>query len=186
MGLLDEFSLGDWPGLLNTPTGQPPPRRPPAPLFVPPTEAAYGDPTPGELWNTNPSLGKAMDGLAENLAAKIAATRARAMAPEPADHGLSERRKLSPLQAAINPITSYPETYLRMDQDALDQMYYGFDQLSHPYTHQADAPASGSESDAVAPHPLSNIAKGAGNIALGALGYVGSPINAASASPLKT
>jgi hypothetical protein len=180
MGLLDDFSLGDWPGLLNTPTGQLPPRRPPAPLFVPSMEAAYGGPAPGESWNTNPlPFGKAMDGLAENLATKLAAMKARAMAPEPADHGFSERRKLSLLQAAINPITSYPETYLRMDQGALDQMSHGIDQLSHPYTDQAATPASGSESDAVAPHPLSNVAKGVGNIAFGALGHIAAPINAA-------
>jgi hypothetical protein len=180
MGLLDKFSLGDWPGLLNTPTSPPPPPQSPAPLFVPPTEAAYGEPTPGDLWNTNPSqLGQAMDGMVRNLAAKLAATRARASAPEPADHGLSERQKLTPLQKASSPITSYPETYLRMNQDARDQISYGFNQLSRPDTDQAAPPASGSEFDAVAPHPLSNVAKGAGNIALGGLGYFGSPFSAA-------
>jgi hypothetical protein len=82
-----------------------------------------------------------MDGLVENLAAKLAATKARAMTPEPADHGLSERRKLSPLQAALNP--SYPETYLRMGQDARNQMSYSIDQVSRPETDQADPPVSG-------------------------------------------
>src|SRR5437016_6275476 len=144
MGLLDEFSLGDWPGLLNTPAGPLPPPRRPAPLFVPPTEAAYGEPTPGDLWNTHPSpLGEAMDGMVRNLAGKLAAAQARARAPEAADHGLSERQKLSPLQKALSPLTSYPETYLRMNQDALDQMSYGVNQLSRPDTDQADTPATG-------------------------------------------
>lgn len=79
---------------------------------------------------------------------------------EPADHGLSERQKLSPLQRAINPVTSYPETYQRMNQEARDQISRGIGQLSNP-------------SDAM------DIAKGVGNTALGAVGYVGSPINAA-------
>jgi hypothetical protein len=179
MGLLD-FPPDEWPGLLGSPLGRLPPRGPTAPMFVPPTEAAYGEPTPGELWNTNPSpLGKWIGGIPGGLAAGLAEAQTRAMAPEPADHGRSERAKLSPLQLALNPITSYPETYMRMNQDARDQISLGRDQLNRPETDQTDYPATGSEFDAVAPHPLSNIAKGAGNVALGTVGYVSSPLNAA-------
>jgi hypothetical protein len=184
MGLLD-FLPDEWPGLLGSPIGRLPPQGPTAPMFVPPTEAAYGEPTPGELWNTNPSpLGKWIGGIPAALSTNLAEARARAMAPEPADHGRSERAKLSPLQMALNPITSYPETYLRMNQDARNQVSHGVDQLTGPETDQTDYPASGSEFDAVAPHPLSNVAKGAGNVALGTVGYVSSPIGAAYRSLL--
>jgi len=89
-------------------------------------------------------------------------------ASEPADHGLSERQKLSPLQKAVNPITSYPETYQRMNQDARDQISRGFEQISNP----------DSLTDRHA-HGISDVLTGAGNVALGTLGYVASPINAA-------
>jgi hypothetical protein len=81
-------------------------------------------------------------------------------ASEPADHGLSERQKLSPVGKALSPITSYPETYQRMNQDARDQVSKGVDQISN---------ADGAW----------DVAKGAGNVAFGTLGYVSSPINAA-------
>jgi hypothetical protein len=178
-GLLDRFSPGVWPGLLNASVGPVPLPARPAPMFVPQAAAAYREPAPGAVSNTSSPLGEAMDGLAQSLAAKWAATKARAMMPEAADHGRSERAKLSPLQMALTPITSYPETYLRMDKDALDQMSYGFDQFWRPDIDQPDLPATGSEFDTVAPHPLPNMLKGAGNIALGALGHVTAPINAA-------
>lgn len=80
---------------------------------------------------------------------------------EAADHGLSDRQKLSPLQKAALPVTSYPETYQRMNKEARDQVSHGVDQLT--------APGNGAW----------ETAKGAGNVALGSLGYVASPINAA-------
>lgn len=76
------------------------------------------------------------------------------------DHGLSERQKLSVLGKALSPITSYPETYSRMNQESRDQMSRGAGQISNP---------SGAM----------DMAYGAGNIALGGLGYIASPINAA-------
>ena len=79
---------------------------------------------------------------------------------EPADRGLSERQKLSPIGKALSPLTSYPETYSRMNQESRDQMSRGAGQIANP---------SG---------PM-DVAYGAGNIALGGLGYVASPINAA-------
>jgi hypothetical protein len=80
--------------------------------------------------------------------------------PEAVDHGLSERQKLSPVEKAISPITSYPATYDRMNKDAREQVAHGVDQLSH---------ASGAM----------DYVKGAANTALGAAGYVASPISAA-------
>lgn len=79
---------------------------------------------------------------------------------EPADHGLSERQKLSPVEKALNPLTSYPETYQRMNKEAREQVSQGLDQLT-------------------AGNGALEAAKGAGNVALGTLGYVASPINAA-------
>src|SRR5258708_20652096 len=66
-----------------------------------------------------------------------------------------------------------------MNQEAGNQISHGIDQLTSPERDQSDIPASGSEFDAVAPHGSSNVTKGAANIALGGLGYVGSPITAA-------
>lgn len=76
------------------------------------------------------------------------------------DHGLAERQKLSPIGKALNPITSYPETYSKMNKEAREQISHGVDQLS-------------------APTGALDVAKGLGNTALGSLGYVASPINAA-------
>jgi hypothetical protein len=181
MGILD-FSPDEWPGLLGTPLGRLPPQGPTAPFFVPPMEAAYSKQTPGGSGNTTPSpLAKATGEMMDSLATKLAAARARAMAPEAPDHGLSERQKLSPLQQALNPITSYPETYMRMNQDARNQISRGIDQIMSPETDQSGYPASISAFDA-APHGLSNVAKGELNVALGTAGYVASPITAADRS----
>lgn len=79
---------------------------------------------------------------------------------EPADHGLSKRQKLSPIEKAINPVTSYPETYSRMNRESREQISSGIDQLSNPKS-------------------VWDATKGVGNVAFGGLGYVTSPINAA-------
>lgn len=83
-----------------------------------------------------------------------------ASTPAPDDHGLAERRKLSPLGKAINPITSYPETYMQMQREGRETTSRGIEQLSNP---------SG----------LWDVAKGVGNVAVGQIGYWGAPINAA-------
>jgi len=79
---------------------------------------------------------------------------------EAADHGLSERQKLSPVGKALSPITSYPETYGHMNREAREQMSRGVGQLFSP-------------NEALDP------VYGAGNIAFGGLNYIASPINAA-------
>jgi hypothetical protein len=86
---------------------------------------------------------------------------------EAADHGLSKRQKLSAVEKAINPITSYPETYQRMNKEARDQISRGADQLS-----------SGLFGHGVV-GDLPEFVSGLGNMALGGLGYVASPVNAA-------
>lgn len=82
------------------------------------------------------------------------------------DLGLAPAKPLSPLQNALKPITSYPETYATMNQEARNQMSHGLEQLGTP----TGGDLTGS---AVA------TAKGLGNLASGAAGYVVSPISAA-------
>jgi hypothetical protein len=64
------------------------------------------------------------------------------------------------MQKAAEPITSYPETYHQMNQEARDQMARGVGQITSPDSGAWE------------------MAKGAGNVGLGALNYVTSPINA--------
>lgn len=80
---------------------------------------------------------------------------------EPADHGLSERRKLSQVQKALSPITSYWPTYQRMNREAREQFSHGVGQITTPGNGAWET------------------TKGLGNAGMGALGYLGSPINAA-------
>lgn len=94
---------------------------------------------------------------------------ARSSNEEPADHGLSERQKLSPVGKALSPITSYPETYDRMNREARDLVSGGVDQIYKGFGNAKEASLDG----------LGDAAIGAGKVALGSLGYVASPINAA-------
>jgi hypothetical protein len=87
---------------------------------------------------------------------------------EPADHGLSERQKLSPVGKALSPITSYPETYGRMRGAAEEQMSRGLGQIANPGS-LTTLQGTG----------LSDILTGVGNVAAGGLNYLGSPVNAA-------
>lgn len=88
---------------------------------------------------------------------------------EPADHGLSERQKLSPVGKALSPITSYPETYERMNRESRDMISSGADQLAKGFGNAKEASFDG----------LGDAAIGAGKVAIGSLGYLASPINAA-------
>ncbi len=88
---------------------------------------------------------------------------------EAPDHGLSERQKLSPVGKALSPITSYPETYQRMNKEAREQISGGVVQMLHPKESLVDPEA----------HGLSEVLTGAGKAALGTVGYVASPISAA-------
>lgn len=85
---------------------------------------------------------------------------------EPAENSLTPSksiadRVLSGAAKAVEPITSYPSTYTEMNKEAREQIGHGIDQMTAPEGNWWDA------------------AKGAGNVALGAVNYVGSPINAA-------
>jgi hypothetical protein len=98
----------------------------------------------------------------EEFDKRIGLSVASAKAPEsaPDDHGLAERQKLSPVAKALSPITGYPETYQKMNQEAQQQVSRGIDQ-------------------ATSGNGVMETAKGVGNVALGTLGFVASPINAA-------
>ena len=76
------------------------------------------------------------------------------------DHGLAQREKLSPLGKALSPITSYPETYSEMNQEARNQISRGVGQLENP-------------------QGVGDVVKGVGNVGLGTAAYVSSPISAA-------
>lgn len=84
----------------------------------------------------------------------------RLIEPEAADHGRSERAKMSAARLAVEPIASYLPTQDRMQKEAREQISQGADQF-----------ASG--------QGAWEVAKGAGNVALGTLAYVGSPVSAA-------
>lgn len=96
------------------------------------------------------------------------------MPAEAPDHGLSERQKLSPVQKALSPITSYPETYSRMNKEAQGMMSEGAHQMFNPQESLIDPQA----------HGISEVLTGAGKTALGAAGYLTSPISAAYRSLL--
>jgi len=87
---------------------------------------------------------------------------------EPADHGLSERQKLSPLGKAASPITGYWDQYQHMNKEARDQMSRGFGQIANPDS-LIDPKA----------HGISDVLTGAANVGLGGLNFIASPINAA-------
>jgi hypothetical protein len=73
------------------------------------------------------------------------------------------------MQSAPTPIIGYPETYKQVREDAENQVATGMGQLRHAF----DPSQPGSAEGAV------EALKGAGNTALGAAGYVASPITAA-------
>ena len=87
---------------------------------------------------------------------------------EAADHGLSERQKLSPIGKALSPITEYPATYDRMNREARGQISEGVNQMTSP----------DSLTDPQA-HGISDVITGAAKTVAGGLGYVASPITAA-------
>lgn len=88
---------------------------------------------------------------------------------EPADHGLSERQKLSQVGTALSPITSYWPTYQKMRGEAYNQAAEGLHQMANP----------DSLTDPEA-HGLWDVGAGALKTAVGGFNYLlGSPVNAA-------
>lgn len=63
------------------------------------------------------------------------------------------------IQKALEPITSYPATYMQMNREAREQMGHGVEQLASP-------------------QGALDVAKGMGNVALGGINYASSPISA--------
>lgn len=80
---------------------------------------------------------------------------------------------MNQLERALSPITNYPATYQQMNNESVDQMAQGIDQITG--TQQRFDPVK----DAAPPDSNAlRIAKGVGNVALGGIGYMASPINA--------
>jgi hypothetical protein len=71
---------------------------------------------------------------------------------------------LSLARGAIQPFTSYPETYVQMNRDARQQVAHGIEQVKQAYLPGVHDPIG--------------FIKGLGNIGIGSLGYVSSPISA--------
>ncbi len=84
----------------------------------------------------------------------------------------------SAVQQAISPITDFPSYYKQFRQEAQNQVGRGIEQLKSgagAATTPTPEGATGVERAAGAV----DLARGIGNVALGSLGYVGAPINAA-------
>jgi hypothetical protein len=71
---------------------------------------------------------------------------------------------LSLARGAIQPFTSYPETYSQMNREAREQVAHGVEQLKHVYQPEVHDPIE--------------FMKGLGNVGLGSLGYFSTPISA--------
>jgi hypothetical protein len=98
----------------------------------------------------------------------------RAEASRPDDHGLARRQAMSPAEKAISPITELPRNIREASTEATHQVGRGVEQLVSGFSK-----ASG---DLSQPGELGNLweaTKGAGNVALGALGAVAAPITGA-------
>ena len=80
------------------------------------------------------------------------------------------------VEKALEPVTSYPETYNEMNQDARRQVGHGVDQIRDSANHSFTSRES---PDSYLPEGLTEAAKGIGNTAAGALSYVSSPLSAA-------
>lgn len=88
--------------------------------------------------------------------------------------GKPKEQQPSLLARAISPITNYPETYNRMNTESRQQIGAGVEQLA------GGAAPFDPVKDAYPPDSTAwRLAKGAGNVALGSIGYVASPLNAA-------
>jgi hypothetical protein len=78
--------------------------------------------------------------------------------------GGSNNDWLAMARKAVEPITSYPETYSQMNREAREQVARGIDQIRRAYEP--------------GPRDPIGFVTGLGNVGLGALGYVTSPISA--------
>ena len=92
---------------------------------------------------------------------------AKQAAGAPDDHGLAHRQTMTAAEKAVSPITEYPRNYEEMRKEAESQIGRGASQLYE------GALNSGVMGD------VGKFASGLGNVGMGALGYVGSPISAA-------
>ena len=91
---------------------------------------------------------------------------AKQAAGAPDDHGLAHRQAMTAAEKAVSPITEYPRNYEEMRKEAQQQVSRGAGQLYE------GAFGSGVMGD------VGRFASGLGNVAMGGLGYVASPVNA--------
>ncbi|RPJ83254.1 MAG: hypothetical protein EHM13_07905, partial [Acidobacteria bacterium] len=110
------------------------------------------------------------DGTAREV---MQAAMQRHFAPKPDDHGLARRQAMSGPEKVLSPITEYPRNYQEMNLESQHQVGRGVEQLKGALSGAKPLYEEGG------PGALWEGVKGAGNVALGSLGYVASPISAA-------
>jgi len=118
-----------------------------------------------------PDLTKLSDEQLGNLQKQLNTT--------PDDHGYSRRAKMSQAELAVSPITEYPRNYSEIRTEAQHQVGQGLSQLGHAF-----GAAKGGLWENGEAGNLWEGAKGAGNVGLGALGFLLSPVSAAYRSVL--
>ena len=85
-----------------------------------------------------------------------------------------ERQSVDLISKGLEPITSYPQTYQQMREEAQQQMSTGVGQIAEGLKYAASpTPESATGSEGIDP-----LFRGVGNVATGAAGYVFSPISA--------
>ncbi len=96
--------------------------------------------------------------------------------PEQPQSSESPKQNGSIVDTALSPLTQFPEIYRGMKNDSLNQAARGVDQIkagisfgANPSQEAGVEPAAGAV----------DLAKGVGNVALGGVGYLASPFNAA-------
>lgn len=77
-------------------------------------------------------------------------------------------------ERALKPVTSYPETYMQMNREGLNQMGEGAARLQRAFT-----PKTGPRVGPFPDEQAANVVTGAAEMAAGGLNYATSPINAA-------
>ena len=81
----------------------------------------------------------------------------------------------SNVEKALSPLTGYPETYHGMRREAEGQISRGVDQIKAGVNFATTPTPEGQSQGA----GVSDLIKGVGNVAMGGVGYVASPLNAA-------
>lgn len=91
----------------------------------------------------------------------------------PGEVRAAEKSGMSTVEKAVEPLTSYPSTQGQMARDALAQMGSGAGQVKDAISYAVNQPRGEQSAQQAV-----NLAKGVGNVAMGGLSYVFSPISA--------